>query len=295
MKTLVNSVASVAVVVAFLLIGGLVYTVDQTEQVIITQFGKPVDEPITEPGLHFKIPLIQAVNRLDKRFLEWDGAPVGIRGVAIDVTARKRNEEALQLATHKLGLLSSITRHDVLNSSSAALGYLELARRGTDDPAVVELVQKAAAQTRRIQAEMEVTRKFQALGSQRPAWIPLAAVMPGDQVPPTIAFHVDVAGIAVCADPMLAQVFSNLLDNSVRYGETVTEVRVSGKLDDGVLTVVWEDDGVGIAVAEKERIFEQGYGRNTGLGLFLAREILALTGITIQETGEPSRSTTKAS
>ena len=54
------------------------YTVDQTEQVIITQFGKPVGPPITEPGLHLKTPYIQNVNRLDKRFLEWDGAPVAI-------------------------------------------------------------------------------------------------------------------------------------------------------------------------------------------------------------------------
>jgi modulator of FtsH protease HflC len=55
-----------------------VYTVDQTEQAIITQFGQPVGEPITEPGLHFKLPFVQTVNTLDKRFLEWDGAPVAI-------------------------------------------------------------------------------------------------------------------------------------------------------------------------------------------------------------------------
>ncbi len=55
------------------------YTVSETEQVIITQFGKPVGEPITEPGLHFKMPFIQTVNRLEKRVLEWDGAPVGCR------------------------------------------------------------------------------------------------------------------------------------------------------------------------------------------------------------------------
>lgn len=54
------------------------YTVHQTQQVIITQFGKPVGEPITEPGLHMKLPFIQAVNRIDKRFLEWDGQPVAI-------------------------------------------------------------------------------------------------------------------------------------------------------------------------------------------------------------------------
>jgi membrane protease subunit HflC len=49
------------------------YTVDQTEQVIITQFGRPVGDPITNPGLHFKLPFVQQVNRFDKRFLAWDG------------------------------------------------------------------------------------------------------------------------------------------------------------------------------------------------------------------------------
>jgi membrane protease subunit HflC len=66
---------------AFVLFRAIVacfYIVHQTEQVIITQFGKPVGEPTTEPGLHFKLPFIQAVNRIDKRFLEWDGSPVAI-------------------------------------------------------------------------------------------------------------------------------------------------------------------------------------------------------------------------
>ena len=67
-----------AVFVGILVISLSVYTVDQTEQVIITQFGQPVGEPITEPGLHFKLPFVQTVNTLDKRFLEWDGAPVAI-------------------------------------------------------------------------------------------------------------------------------------------------------------------------------------------------------------------------
>jgi modulator of FtsH protease HflC len=66
------------VFLAFRLLVGCFYTVHQIEQVIITQFGKPVGEPKTEPGLHFKIPLIQEVNRIDKRFLEWDGMPVAI-------------------------------------------------------------------------------------------------------------------------------------------------------------------------------------------------------------------------
>jgi membrane protease subunit HflC len=69
------------IALAFALLGtflGCFYAVNQTEQVIITQFGKPVGEPITDPGLHFKLPIIQEVNRIDKRFLEWDGLPVAI-------------------------------------------------------------------------------------------------------------------------------------------------------------------------------------------------------------------------
>src|ERR1700674_3457556 len=66
------------VLVLFLILSGVFYTVNQTEQVIITQFGEPVGDPVTAPGLHFKIPLVQSVNSLEKRFLEWDGAPVAI-------------------------------------------------------------------------------------------------------------------------------------------------------------------------------------------------------------------------
>jgi membrane protease subunit HflC len=51
------------------------YTVSETEQVILTQFGKPVGEPITDAGLHFKMPWIQEVNRVEKRILDWDGRP----------------------------------------------------------------------------------------------------------------------------------------------------------------------------------------------------------------------------
>ena len=73
------SAAAIALLLLLVLVfSGAFYTIDQTEQAIITQFGEPVGAPITEPGLHFKIPFVQNVNLLDKRFLEWDGAPVAI-------------------------------------------------------------------------------------------------------------------------------------------------------------------------------------------------------------------------
>src|SRR6516164_312187 len=64
--------------VLFLVLSGAFYTVDQTEQVIITQFGQPVGDPVTESALPVQIPFVQNVNTWDKRFLEWEGAPVAI-------------------------------------------------------------------------------------------------------------------------------------------------------------------------------------------------------------------------
>jgi membrane protease subunit HflC len=71
-KILAYPGAAIALFLLFL----SVYTVNQAEQVIITQFGKPIGDPITDPGLHFKLPFIQDVNRFDKRYLAWDGPMV---------------------------------------------------------------------------------------------------------------------------------------------------------------------------------------------------------------------------
>lgn len=91
-------------VLAFIVIissSGSFYTVEQTEQVVITEFGRPVGAPVVEPGLHFKKPFIQTVNRLDKRFLEWDGLPVGIPTkdktyIHVDAFGRWRIKDPLQ-------------------------------------------------------------------------------------------------------------------------------------------------------------------------------------------------------
>ena len=96
-RGILAAIIAVALIL-FLVLSGAFYTIDQTEQVIITQFGQPVGNPITEPGLHFKIPFVQNVNILDKRFLEWDGAPVAIPTrdktyIHVDTFARWRIED----------------------------------------------------------------------------------------------------------------------------------------------------------------------------------------------------------
>lgn len=96
--SLILFIASVAVLVGLM---GSLYTVSEIEQVIITQFGKPVGEPITTAGLKFKVPFIQEVNPIDKRILEWDGSPSDMPTkdklyVSVDMFARWRITDPLQ-------------------------------------------------------------------------------------------------------------------------------------------------------------------------------------------------------
>jgi signal transduction histidine kinase len=101
-----------------------------------------------------------------------------------------------------------------------------------------------------------------------------------------ITISVTVEGLEVFADPLLEKVFENLIDNSRRHGERVGQISVSA-MPSGPksVAIVFGDNGIGIPEADKERIFKKGFGKNTGLGLFLSREILSITGLSIQETG----------
>lgn len=95
-----QSLTLVATIVSIALAGGSVYTVSEINQAIITQFGEPVGEPVTEPGLHFKLPFIQTANMFEKRFLEWDGYPNQVptrdrRFIWVDTYARWRITDPL--------------------------------------------------------------------------------------------------------------------------------------------------------------------------------------------------------
>jgi signal transduction histidine kinase len=92
--------------------------------------------------------------------------------------------------------------------------------------------------------------------------------------------------LSIYADLMFEKVMYNLVENSIRHGLNISRIYLSCHERDGNMVIWYEDDGGGISNAEKEKIFEKGFGKNTGLGLFLIREILSISGITIIETGE---------
>jgi signal transduction histidine kinase len=202
-------------------------------------------------------------------------------------------EEALRQANRKLNLLSGITRHDINNQLTVLMGYLAILEEGQNEPLHDEYLQKASTAAERIHAMIQFTREYESIGVNAPVWqncrtsIDTAA----EQIPHgnIIVKNDFPEGMEVFADLLIVKVFYNLMDNAVRYGEKTTTIRFSAQESGDDYLIICEDDGVGIPVKVKEQIFSHGFGKNTGLGLFLTREILTLTGITIRETGKPGK------
>ncbi len=213
-----------------------------------------------------------------------DGSVEGTEATVRDISERKAMEQAIQEANRKLNLLSSITRHDVANQLSVIQGYSQLAMMKNPDPVVADFLAKIQTAADTITRQIEFTKAYQELGVRTPAWFRLDEVIAAAGGP-EITTSATCAKTDIFSDPMIERVFFNLFDNARRHGGAGTEIAIRCERAPDGLVIIIEDNGVGIPPGEKEKIFEKGYGKNSGFGLFLAREILAITGITIRETG----------
>lgn len=140
-------IISVAITVGIAVLLSSVYVVNETQQVVITQFGEPVGQPITTPGLHFKVPFTQDANYFDKRFLEWDGSPNQIptkdkRFIWVDSYARWRISDPLlffQRLRDERGAQSRLD--DILDGETrnaiARNDLVEVVRTSNRDPATI--------------------------------------------------------------------------------------------------------------------------------------------------------------
>ena len=212
-----------------------------------------------------------------------------------DITGRKLAEKALRMANKKLHLLSGITRHDINNQITVLVGYLRMLEKKQPDTIHNEYFQKIATAAQRISSMIQFTREYEEIGIDAPAWQDARSLVDTAVKGIHLGQLTVKNDLPVCsevfADPLIVKVFYNLVDNAVRYGGRVTTIRFSVESQEREYMLVCEDDGDGIPADEKEKIFERGFGKNTGMGLFLSQKILSITGITITETGEPGKGT----
>jgi signal transduction histidine kinase len=203
------------------------------------------------------------------------------------ITGRKRIEEALKQANIKLGILSTITRHDINNQMMVLNGFLELAKRQEKAPDLTQYLEKISRAAANVQEQIAFTKTYQELGIQEPAWASVSRRISeafATLHPAGAILENKTDGVEVLTDPLADKVSYNLIDNSMRHG-----IKMSAEQVGDAMMIVYEDDGVGIGAEDKKRLFQKGFGKNTGYGLFLIREILAITGITIVETGQAGK------
>jgi len=124
MKTIIGIFVVLFVLVIGAFLTGAIFIIDETQQVVITQFGKPIGKPITAAGLHFKPPFIQQSNYFDKRLLQWDGDPNQIptkdkKYIWVDTTARWKIQDALKFLQSVGNEIRAQARlDDIINSAT---------------------------------------------------------------------------------------------------------------------------------------------------------------------------------
>jgi signal transduction histidine kinase len=206
-----------------------------------------------------------------------------------DIAERMKVEAALATANQKLNLLSQITRHDISNRVFALLVDIDLAKEYAEDVRLKDALEKLELTAMSIQDQITFTKDYQEIGAQAPSWHAVAPMVnhAAEQLDlQDVKIDVIMENTEIFADSMIKKVFYNLLDNALRHGDHVTSIVFSSSETADGLVIVCEDNGVGVPPQDKTQIFAKGFGRDSGLGLFLIREILSITKITIQETGD---------
>jgi PAS domain S-box-containing protein len=223
--------------------------------------------------------------------VNWDGEPSSLNYYT-DVSDRKSIEDTLQAVNGKLLLLSRITRHDFSNQLSALREFLDLSKAHVGDSDRLDgYLNRMDSIAGTLAEQLRFSRDYGEVGMMSPKWLSfkeifgsVAAQLPLEEV----TLHLPEKDTEIYVDPLFSKVCYNLIEDSLRYGgKQLSAISVTTEPGDHGICLVYRDNGVGVPSEDKERIFEMGFGKNTGFGLFLSREILALNGITIKETGTP--------
>jgi len=229
-------------------------------------------------------------------------APITIEGrffgyVAVykDISQLENAEKNLKLMNEKLRVTGGLTRHDVRNKLSTVAGNVYLLKKRLADNSdmldKLKAIENAVQQTVRI---FDFAKAYEMLGAEELSYVDVAktfdeavSLFPGSMAVKVLN---DCHGLVVLADPLLRQLLYNLVDNSLKYGQKVSTIKVRYETTGpDNLSLVYEDDGVGIPASEKPNLFKEGYstGGSTGYGLYLISKIVEVYGWKIQETGTP--------
>jgi signal transduction histidine kinase len=224
-----------------------------------------------------------------------------ILSIARDISERKRAEEKLdgmmnELVTinEKLGVVGRLTRHDARNKLSVIANNIYLAKQKlADDHTSLEYLGDIESAVDQMDEIFDFARTYEMLGVEELSYMNVkknvdeAAMLFSGLA--SVKLVNECQGLTVMADSLLRQLFYNLIDDTLKHGEKVSQIRVYYKEGEDQLKLIYEDDGIGIPNYEKEKIFREGYGKGTGYGLYLIKKICEVYCWNIQETGKSGK------
>lgn len=214
------------------------------------------------------------------------GEIIGAIDIVRDVTVCVKMQREIEDANQKLRVVCDLIRHDISNALSLLSLKCYLAKKTGHISALAEDTEKTVA---KIQNILSFSRDYEHAGTEQLHFINVADVfneavkyVPGLE---NIKIKSSCEDLYVYADSLLQKLFGNLLNNTKKYGVKTTSINLSYKEEANNLTLIYEDDGVGIPSKDKQNIFAKGFGYGTGLGLYLIKKIMAVYNWQIHETG----------
>jgi signal transduction histidine kinase len=210
----------------------------------------------------------------------------------VDITRRVNAEEAMQTANRKLNLLSRISSDHLHKTVDEIIEMVDQAIDKCEYPKLVAVLGKVRDKAWSLTRQLFLSETYQDLGASPPEWIRVQGALHASAASSArkdIAVHLWTERLEIYADPLFRDVLVHLVDNSIRHGATIRTIIASYHPSGEALELILEDDGVGIPEAKKESIFEYDSGHHAGLGLFICRQILEVTGIRISENGKEGK------
>lgn len=254
------------------------------------------DEPVSNMSLQVILPgnVIRWVRWSIRGIFQEDGTILEYQSVGRDITDLLDVQDALHHANHKTSLMESVVRHDFRNYLLILNGYLALSAKMANDPGkVLECIEREKKAVKNIENLLNFALDFLSIGVEKPVWQNLNKTIKRvvSQYPlQDIRVDVDDRHLEILADPLLERIIFNLLSNSVKHGgDNLSAIRISYEENPEGITIIYEDNGIGISEESKNHLFEKTGGSSILHGLFIIREILATTGISISETGKPGK------
>ena len=200
-----------------------------------------------------------------------------------------------QQLNERLKVISSLTRHDVRNKMSIITGYSYLLRkRYANEPQILDFITTIEQSIKGSVKIFDFARAYEQIGAEDLVQVNVENfVNEAVGMFSSLSFNVvnDCQDLIVKADSLLRQLIYNFIDNTRKYGKKTKAVRIYHQKKSDEILLFYEDDGVGIPIKNKKRLFERGFstGGSTGFGLFLSKKILDFYGWSIAEIGESGK------